>query len=130
MKERFNERLPLIRPLLVPAIFYIGLLAMAMTFLDASPNSPWRLPVLLAPMVPGLFFALGIIKVIGKLDEMNRKIMIQSSTAAFAVTLFLTISLGLLELGNLVHLNSIYISLFMVVAWLVAKLLISRRSDG
>jgi hypothetical protein len=130
MIERFKERLPLVRPLFVPLILYLGFLVMAITFINTSPDSPWRLPVLLAPMIPGLFLAIGAMKAIRKLDEMNRKIILESTAVTFAITLFITIAIGLLEIGNLVEINSVYIGLFMVLTWLAAKILITRRYGG
>jgi hypothetical protein len=129
MLERLKERLPLIRPLFVPAIFYMGLLAIAIHFINTSPTSPWRLPVLLAPMIPGFFLAIGVVKAIRKLDEMNRKIIQESIVVSFAITLFLTLTLGLLEIGDLVKVGSIYISLFMTLTLLVAKIIITRRYE-
>jgi hypothetical protein len=129
MLERFKERFPLIRPLLIPAILYLGLLTMAANFIEKYPTSPWRLPVLLSPMIPGFFLALGVVKAISKLDEMNRKIIQESMAVSFAITLFLTLTLGLLEIGDLVKVSSIYISLFMALTWLVAKIIITRRYE-
>jgi len=40
MKDRLRYRFSLIRPLLVPFILYIGLLAFAMSWLSATPASP------------------------------------------------------------------------------------------
>ncbi len=44
MIERFKERLPLIRPLFVPLILYIGLLAFAMNWLNDQPGVRMALP--------------------------------------------------------------------------------------
>jgi len=129
MKERFRERLPLIRPLLVPFILYMGLLVFVITFMHAYPTSAWRYPVALTPMLPGFFLAAGLVRAIRHLDEMNRKIIFESLAVAFAATLFLTLSLGLLGFAGLGNLDSIYIALFMVVVAFIAKLVISRRYE-
>jgi len=127
MKERIKERLPLMRLLFVPLIFYIGLLAFAMGWLEANPVSAWRYPVALIPMVPGLFLVIGLVRAIGKLDELARKILLESMVFAFALTLILTMGLGLLGFAGLTSPNPIYIAFFMSLAWLVGKLWISRR---
>lgn len=129
MIERFKERSTLIKPLLVPAILYMSFVILAIIFLDIFPASPWKVPVLLIPIIPGVFFALGIVKSIGKLDEMSRKILLESFAVSFAITFFLTFPLGLLELGGVLVLNSVYIGLFMILTCLVAKILISRRYE-
>ena len=127
MIERIRERLPLIRPLFVPLILYIGLLAFAMNWLEANPESGWRIPVSLLPMVPGLFLVLGMVRAIGKLDELARKILLESMVFAFALTLILTMGLGLMGFAGLTPPNSIYIAFFMSLALLVGKLWITRR---
>lgn len=128
MKERFRERLPLVRLLFVPLVLYIGLLVIVKSFLDANTSSPWRYAAAWAPMVPGLFLAAGIVVTIRKLDKLNRKIILESLAIAFAATLFLTFNLGLLSLAGLAQPNSIIIALFMaVVVWMMAKLIITHK---
>lgn len=129
MIERIKERLPLVKPLFVPTILYIGLIAMAVSFVENYPTSAWRVLVLLTPMIPGTFLAFGIVRVIRQLDEMNRKIILESTATAFAITLFLNILLGLLEIGNVTRISSVYTGLFMVLAWLAAKVMITRRYE-
>lgn len=127
MIERFKERLPLIRPLLVPLILYIGLLAFAMGWLEANPESAWRIPVSLLPMVPGVFLVLGLVRAIAKLDELARKILLESVVFAFTLTLILAMGLGLMGFAGLTPPNTIFIALFMSLALLVGKLWISNR---
>ena len=127
MIERIKERLPLIRPLFVPLILYIVLLAFAMNWLDANPRSAWRYPVALLPLVPGLFLVVGMVRAIGRLDELARKILLESIVFAFALTLILTLGLGLLGIAGLTPPNTIYIALFMSLAWLAGKFWITRR---
>jgi hypothetical protein len=129
MIERMRERLPLIRPLLVPLILYIGAMVLVMFFLDAYSDSPWRYAVVLAPMVPGVWLALGVVKAILKLDGLSQKIILESLAVSFAATLFLVMTLNFLGAAGLESPNPGYIGLFMVLVWLIAKLVISRRYE-
>lgn len=129
MREQFRERLPLIRPLFVPFILFSGMLTAVSRFLENDPASPWRYPMALLPMIPALFLAVGIVGAIRRLDELNRKIILESMAVSFASTLFLTICLGLLGLAGMNHPSSIYLGLFMVVVWLAAKLILTRRYE-
>jgi hypothetical protein len=54
MKERAKERWALVRPLLIPFVLYLGLLVFAVSWLENNPHSPWRYPVVLLPLIPGL----------------------------------------------------------------------------
>jgi hypothetical protein len=127
MIERAKERFPLIRPLLIPLVFYLGLLAWSLNWLQAHPDSSWRYPVALAPMLPGVFIAFGIVRAIRKLDELAQKILVEGMVVSFVFTLVLTLSLGLLGMADFPQPNVVYISLFMVVMWLVGKLFITGK---
>jgi len=127
MIERAKERFPLIRPLLIPMVLYIGLLAWSLNWLQSHPDSAWRYLVALAPMLPGIFIALGILRAIRRLDELAQKILLEGMSVSFFFTLILTLSLGLLSIAGLPQPNIVYISLFMVVMWLAGKLFFSGK---
>ena len=127
MFERAKERFPLIRPLLIPFVLYIGLLAWSLNWLQSHPDSTWRYPVALFPMLPGVFLVLGMIRAIRKLDELARKILLEGMAVSFLFTLVLTLSLGLLGMADFPQPNTAYISLFMVVMWLIGKLFITGK---
>lgn len=127
MIERAKERFPLIRPLLIPLVFYLGLLAWSLNWLQAHPDSSWRYPVALAPMLPGVFIAFGIVRAIRKLDELAQKILVEGMVVSFVFTLVLTLSLGLLGMADFPQPNAAYISLIMVVVWLIGKLFITGK---
>lgn len=127
MFERMKERFPLIRPLLVPLVLYLGLLALALSWIEAHTASPWRYAVALAPMLPGLWIAWGLVRAMRKLDELGRKILVEAMAISFCFTLVLTLSLGLLGFAGLPQPNTVYISLFMVIMLLVGKLLVTGK---
>jgi hypothetical protein len=127
MIERAKERFPLIRPLLIPLVFYLGLLAWSLNWLQSHPDSTWRYLVALAPMLPGIFIALGILRAVRRLDELAQKILLEGMSVSFFFTLILTLSLGLLGMAGLPQPNTVYISLFMVVMWLAGKLFFSGK---
>lgn len=129
MIERMKERWPLLRPLLIPLALYLALLPVIAFFLQTYPDSPWRYPVTLAPVIPGVFIAVGMVNAIRKLDELSRKIIYESMGIAFAATLFAALALGLLEMAGLPHVSSLYLTGFMIAALIVAKLIISRRYE-
>lgn len=129
MLERMKNRFHLIRPLLMPFILYIGLLIFSISFLERNPDSTWRYLVALLPILPAIWIAFGILSAIRKLDELDRKILYEGLAIAALLTFLLSAGLGLLEIAGLPPPNSIYISLFMVVAWLVGKLLATRRYE-
>ena len=117
-----QTRIQRIKPLLVPAILFIGIEVLATSWLSANPGSNWRLAVALLPMVPGLWLAFGMLRVIGHLDELERKNMVDGMAFSFAGTLILTISLGFLNLAGVPQLDPSLIAVIMMVLWLIGKL--------
>ena len=122
MIGRMKERAKLVRPLLVPLMFYIGFLAFSFSWLEENQGSSWRITVALLPMLPGIFIALGIGKAIQQLDEMERIILQKGMAISFAATLLLLITMGLLKTAGIEQLGSTFIVLFMIIVWLLAKL--------
>ncbi len=127
MLERIKERRKLIRPLLVPCILYIGLLAFSTNWATENPESPWRVAVALTPMLPGIVIAFGVVRAIMQLDELERKALLEGLAVSFMGTLMLVMSMGLLSAAGIVQLNGAYIALFMVVLWFIGKLWATRR---
>ena len=127
MIERFKERAPLIRPLLVPLMIYFGLLFFATRWLPENPNATWRYLVALSPVLPGVFVAVGIVRAILNLDELQRKIILEGLAISFMGTFILLLSLGLLGMVDVPQLNGVYVCLVMVVLWLLGKFWATRR---
>ena len=127
MIERMKERAPLVRPLLVPLVLYVGLLVLSTRWLAQNPDSTWRYVIALTPLAPGVFIAGGVVRAILKLDELQRKILLEGLAISFMGTFILVLSLGLLGLVDVPQLNGIYISLIMVVLWLLGKFWATRR---
>ena len=127
MIERFKARFKLLRPLLLPFVVYIALLYFSMSWLEANPDTSWRYVVALLPMVPGVIIALGVVRAIQQLDELERMILLEGMAVSFAFTLVLVLSMGLLGFVGIPQLNGIYIGLVMSVLWLAGKLWMTRK---
>ena len=127
MFERIKQRAKLIRPLLIPFIFYIGLLAFSIKWLEENPESSWRIAFALLPVIPGILIALGIVRAITQLDELERRILLEGIAFSFAMTFILVLSFGLLDLAGVTMLKGSYIALFMAIFMLIGKLLGNRK---
>lgn len=129
MLERMKSRLPLIRPLLLPLILYIGALVLSSTWLSANPVSAWRPVVALLPILPGLFIALGVVRAILRLDEMEQRIILEAAAISLAGSWVLVLSLGFLESAGYPGLNGVYVALVMAVLLFFGKLWAGRRYE-
>jgi hypothetical protein len=120
--QRIKLRAKLIRPLLIPLLLYIGLLALAVFQAPKMEASIWRYLVALLPMIPGLFLAVGIVRITAKLDEMERRILLEAAAFSLIFTLILLLSFGLLGLVGVAQPDSIYIAFVMCMLLVVGKL--------
>jgi Kef-type K+ transport system membrane component KefB len=126
--QRIKQRAQYIRPLLLPLILYIGVLAFAFTWLESNPDSPWRIPVAVLPILPAIAIALGMLQALSKLDEMERRILVESAAFSFTITMLFLLTMGMLGLAGIPQLNGIYITAIMVSLWLLGKFLGNWRA--
>ena len=119
--KRIKQRAQRIRPLLVPLILYIGLLALAVWWAPNMGDSPWRYVVALLPLIPGLFLAFGVVRVTSKIDEMERRILLEAVAFSFIFTLILLLSFGLLGLVGMPQPSPIIILAIMCFLLLIGK---------
>ncbi len=125
--QRIKERGRMIRPLLVPLIFYIGLLTMFVNWIPDNAESPWRFAYALAPLIPGAIMAFGIVRMIGQLDELERKTLMEGIAISFMLTLLLLIGMSFLEFAGVEPLSDGEIAIFMTFMLLVGKIRAMRR---
>ncbi len=120
--KRIKERAKRIRPLLVPLVLYLGLLAVAVSWAPKMEASPWRYVIALLPLVPGLFLTFGIVRVTSQIDEMERRILLEAVAFSFIFTLILLISSGLLGLVDVPQPSPVIISAIMCFLLVIGKL--------
>ena len=121
--KRIKERLTLVRPLLVPLIFYIGLLAVSYTQAGSASTPSLAVVIALLPIIPAIFLAFGLIRAINQLDELEKKIILEAAAASFMLTFLAMLALGLLDQVGIASPNPIYISLMMALLLVIFKLI-------
>ncbi len=106
---------------------YTVLLLLAVTFLRAYPASPWKIPVMLLPVVPaawGVFVALQFVRA---MDELQRRVHLEGMAFAFTTTVLVTVTWGMMERAGLPHLPSVWVASLMIFLWGVGNHLAARR---
>lgn len=98
-------------------VAYALLLVAATLLLAAHPHAPWRFPLLLAPVVPVLFALRAVLRFVGRLDEMQRRMQLEALAFAFAVAVPALLAYGLLELGGAPHLPLLWVAPALVALW-------------
>lgn len=125
--NRIKERFVLMRPVLVPFILYIGLLAFTTSWLDDNPQSDIRSLVALLPIIPSIWIAVLIVQFINKLDELEQKIIHEAASFSFLITFLMMLAFSLLSFSGVLLPNPIYLGLLMAFLLVVGKLMGNRR---
>ncbi|HEX9988481.1 MAG TPA: hypothetical protein VGE45_08395 [Chloroflexia bacterium] len=99
---------------------------MSILILKASADEWWRVPVVLAPVVPAIFGLLAFVRFLGRIDELERRIQFEAIGFGFGGTAVLTFSYGFLENVGFPHLNWVYVFPLMIFLWGIG-LAIARR---
>jgi len=121
-KQRIKQRMQYIRPLFVPMILYIGLLIISFTWAPKIETTVWQYVVTLLPIVPGLFIAIGLVRVISMLDDLERRIILEAFAFSFAVTLIFLLGFSLLQLVGVSQPSLASIIIIMGVFLVIGKL--------
>ena len=124
--KRKKERAALSLPLLIPLIIFLGLLQITIFWQRNYPKSSIGWIIKTAPLIPAAFLVNGAIAVLKKLDELERKILINAAAFSGLVMFFLLIFLGVMELIGNPTPNPIYLALLMAILILAVKLLGNR----
>ena len=81
----------------------------------------------LLPLIPIAFVFAAIVRYMGSIDELQRRIQIESLSLAAGITALLAITYGFLETVGLPHLSAWYTYAAVMVAWIIAQPFVARR---
>lgn len=81
------------------------------------PVAPW---LTLMPVVPALFFVWALFRAVQKMDELQRRICLESIFVAFILTLVLAFVLGGLDRAGIYHAESDALGTPMMFLWACA----------
>ena len=120
--KRTRERLKLIRPLLVPLVFYIGFLAVSYTQLSPEQTLTNKVFLTILPMIPAVYMGFGLVKAVSKLDELEQKIILEACGFSLVITFLGLIALMLLNQAGVAYPDPGYIELGMAILLVIGKI--------
>jgi hypothetical protein len=108
---------------------YAVVLAISVSLLrgSAADGAIWRTPVALAPMVPAVGVLIAVVRQLGRIDELQRRIQFEALAFAFGGTALVTFSYGFLENAGYPHLSWFVVWPVMATLWLVGLVVARRR---
>ncbi len=121
-KSRIKQRLKLFRPVWVPLILYLGMLVLVVSWAPRFADTIWGYLVVMIPLIPGIFIAVGIFRAMAQLDELERRIIFEAVALSFTLTLLLLLSLSFLSMVGDPQIRTDFILLFMAITLVIGKL--------
>ena len=106
---------------------YMVTVLLAGRWLRTHPDSTGRVAVALAPLLPIIFALWALVRFYLRLDELHRRMQVESLAFAFTGTALLVITYGFLETAGFPKLTMWWVWTVMAVLWLVGRLIGVRR---
>jgi hypothetical protein len=106
---------------------YVVTLLLAITYVRNWPDSAWRYPVMLVPVIPAVYGLVAIMRSVRAMDELQRRVHLEGVAFAFATTVVVTLSWGLLERAGAPKLPSVWVATIMIGLWGIGNRIAARR---
>ncbi|MCI0393770.1 MAG: hypothetical protein L0332_24450 [Chloroflexi bacterium] len=99
MQKSVRRELPAPLGYLAASILFVLSFIAARGFVEIEMSPALTVAVALLPVLPFILWVLALIRKIGELDELQRRIHLEALVIAYPLTMLLLMTLGLLEVG-------------------------------
>lgn len=106
---------------------YLMVLVGSITVLQANPTATWRYIVAVLPVIPAALVLSIFIRAISRLDELQKRIQLQSFGFSLGATALLTFGYGFLEGAGMPHLSWTLLLPLMAILWGVGTAFFTLR---
>ena len=111
----------------ISMVAYAVILIISIKAIEHGLPPALKLVFALLPLIPIAFVFTAIVRYMSSIDELQRRIQIESLSLAAGITALLAITYGFLETVGLPHLSAWYSYAAVMVAWLIAQPFVARR---
>ena len=108
-------------------VVYALLLAVSLPLTQAYSDSPWRYPLAVIPMLPFFYGIRAYVLYLRRVDELERRIAVESLAIAFGGAASITFGYGFLENVGLPHVNWMFVWPVMAGLWIIGGMITRRR---
>ena len=112
-----------VRDVLVPMTIYAALLLPSLQFIKTHPESPWRIPVAVVPVVPIAFIVLDGVRRVRRMDELQQRKYLEAGAFAYPAMIVLSITYGFLQNVGFPHVNWMYVGVAMFLLFGAGQIL-------
>src|SRR5262245_55832014 len=108
---------------LLPMTLYAAILLPSCRYLREHPDSPWRVPVALAPVAPISFVVYRSIQRVRGMDELAQRKYLEAGAFAYPSMVVLSITYGFLQNAGLPAVNWMFVGVAMILLFGVGQVL-------
>ena len=106
---------------------YALLLVVSILLTEAYDAAAWRFPVAVVPMAPFVYGIAAYVRYVRMVDELQRRIAVESLAIAFGGTAAVTFGYGFLENVGLPHINWMFVWPVMAGLWILGGMFAQRQ---
>lgn len=108
---------------LIPMALYAAVLIPSCQFVKNHPDSPWRIPVAIAPVAPLAFIVLTSVKRVRAMDELAQRKYLEAGAFAYPAMIVLSITYGFLQNVGMPAVNWMYVGVSMFLLFGLGQIL-------
>ncbi len=112
----------------IAMLAYVGIMLATRSFWG-NVTGPMQFVVALTPLIPIAFVFAAIVRYVSGVDELQRRIMVESLALAGGATALIAVTYGFLEGNPLPRPSAWATYAVFMVAWIVAALILRRRYE-
>jgi hypothetical protein len=113
--------------MIISLALYAVALVISLTWLKAGIEGPLKYAVAVLPVLPALGVPLAVVRYCQSMDELQRRIQLESLTFGFAAAAIATFTYGFLQNAGLPDVSWVWVWPVMAACWIVGKLVARWR---
>jgi hypothetical protein len=111
------------RTVTLSMLVYAAVLIASIRFLQAHPDTPWKIPIAVAPAIPVAFLVASGVRNVRKLDEFQQRQILEVLAVAYPAVIVVTITYGFLERAGFAQPNLMFVGIWMYALFGVGRLI-------
>ena len=113
--------------MLISLALYTVALVVSLTWLQAGVKGPWKYAIAVLPVLPALGVPFAVVRYCQAMDELQRRIQLESLAFGFAAAAGATFTYGFLQNAGLPDVSWVWVWPVMAMCWIVGQLVARRR---
>jgi hypothetical protein len=113
--------------MLLSLVLYIVALVVSLTWLKSGVEGQWKFAIAMLPVLPVLGVPFAVVRFCQAMDELQRRIQLESLAFGFALAAIATFTYGFLQNAGLPEVSWVWVWPVMAICWIDGQLVARRR---